>query len=105
MLFLGVFLYLISFPGQTVNFRLSMSHIFGKLWHSAIIWSISKSFQCILQGVRFLLANHTLLSGTSENELYTGVTKEPSVKLISINIQPIAKIAITGKNGRTLLQV
>ena len=47
-----------------------MSYIFGKLWHSAIIWPIRKSFQCILQGVRFLLANHTLLSGTSENESY-----------------------------------
>ena len=43
-----------------------MSHIFGKLWHSAIIWPIRKSFECILQDVRFLLANHTLLSGTSE---------------------------------------
>ena len=48
----------------------AMSYIFGKLWHSAIIWPIRKSFQSILQGVRFLLANHTLLSGTSENESY-----------------------------------
>ena len=47
-----------------------MSYIFGKLWHSAIIWPIRKSFQCILQGVRFLLASQTLLSGTSENESY-----------------------------------
>ena len=38
-----------------------MSYIFGKLWHSAIIWPIRKSFQCILQGVRFLLSNHTLV--------------------------------------------
>ena len=29
-----------------------------------------KAFQCILQGVRFLLANHTRLSPTSENESY-----------------------------------
>ena len=49
-----------------------MSYIFGKLWHSAINWPIRKSFQCILQGIRFLLANHTLLSGTSENESYQG---------------------------------
>ena len=48
-----------------------MSYIFGKLWHSAIIWSIRKSFQCIPQGVRFLLAKQTRLSGTSDNESYT----------------------------------
>ena len=47
-----------------------MSHIFGKLWHLAIIWAIRKAFQCILQGVRFLLANHTRLSPTSDNESY-----------------------------------
>ena len=47
-----------------------MSYIFGKLWHLAIIWAIRKAFQCILQGVRFLLANHTRLSPTSENESY-----------------------------------
>ena len=47
-----------------------MPYIFWKLWHLAIIWPIMKSFQCILQGVRFLLANQTLLSGTSENESY-----------------------------------
>ena len=45
-----------------------MSYIFGKLWHSAIIWPIRKSFQCILQGVRILLAKQTRLSGTSGNE-------------------------------------
>ena len=48
-----------------------MPYIFGKLWHLAIIWPIRKSFQCILQGVRFLLANHTRLSPTSENDSYT----------------------------------
>ena len=47
-----------------------MPYIFGKLWHLAIIWAIWKAFQCILQGVRFLLANHTRLSPTSENESY-----------------------------------
>ena len=47
-----------------------MSHIFGKLWHSAIIWPIGKSYQCILQGVRFLQAKQTWLSPTSENESY-----------------------------------
>ena len=47
-----------------------MSYRFGKLWHLAIIWAIRKAFQCILQGVRFLLANHTRLSPTSENESY-----------------------------------
>ena len=44
-----------------------MSYIFGKLWHSAIIWPIRKSFKCILPGVRFLLAKQTRLSGTSDN--------------------------------------
>ena len=47
-----------------------MSSRFGKLWHLAIIWATRKAFQCILQGVRFLLANHTRLSPTSENESY-----------------------------------
>ena len=47
-----------------------MPYIFGKLWHLAIIWAIRKAFQCILQGVRFLLANHTRLSPTSDNDSY-----------------------------------
>ena len=47
-----------------------MPYIFGKLWHLAIIWAIRKAFQCILQGVRFLLAKQTRLSGTSDNESY-----------------------------------
>ena len=50
-----------------------MPYIFGKLWHLAIIWAIRKSFQCILQGVRFLLAIHTGLSPTSENESYIDI--------------------------------
>ena len=48
-----------------------MPYIFGKLWHLAIICAIRKAFQCILQGVRFLLANHTRLSPTPENDSYT----------------------------------
>ena len=48
-----------------------MPYIFGKLWHLAIILAIRKSFHCILQGVRFLLANYTLLFGTSETFSYT----------------------------------
>ena len=47
-----------------------MSYIFGKLWHLAINWAIRIAFQCILQGVRFLLANHTRLSPTFENDSY-----------------------------------
>ena len=47
-----------------------MPYIFGKLWHLAIIWAIRKAFQCILQGVRFLLANQTRLSPTSDNDSY-----------------------------------
>ena len=47
-----------------------MPYIFGKLWHLAIIWAIRKAFQCILQGVRILLANHTRISPTSENDSY-----------------------------------
>ena len=47
-----------------------MPYIFGKLWHLALIWAIRKAFQCILQGVRFLLANHTRLSPTSDNDSY-----------------------------------
>ena len=52
-----------------------MSYIFGKLWHSAIIWPIRKSFQCILQVVRFLLAKQTRLFGTSDNESYTALDR------------------------------
>ena len=48
-----------------------MPYIFGKLWHLAIIWAIRKAFQCILQGVRILLANHTRISPTSENDSYS----------------------------------
>ena len=48
-----------------------MSYIFGKLWHLAIIWPIRSSFQCILQGVRFLLANHSVLSWISETFSYS----------------------------------
>ena len=48
-----------------------MSYIFGKLWHLAIIWAIRKSFQWILQGVKFLLANHTRFSPTSDNDSHT----------------------------------
>ena len=48
-----------------------MPYIFGKLWHLAIIWPIRKAFQCILQGVRILLAKYTRISPTSENESYT----------------------------------
>ena len=47
-----------------------MPHIFGKLWHLAIIWAIRKAFQCILQGVRILLAKYTRISPTSENDSY-----------------------------------
>ena len=36
----------------------------------AIISAIRKAFQCILQGVRILLANHTRVSPTSENDSY-----------------------------------
>ena len=50
-----------------------MPYIFGKLWHLAIIWAIRKAFQCILQGVRFLLANQTRLSPTSDNDSYAQV--------------------------------
>ena len=58
------------FPAKRSTFAYSMSYRVGKLWHLAIIWAIRKAFQCILQGVRFLLANHTRLSPTSENESY-----------------------------------
>ena len=47
-----------------------MPYIFGKLWHLAIIWPIRKAFQCILQGVRILLAKYTRISPTSDNESY-----------------------------------
>ena len=59
-----------------------MPYIFGKLWHLAIIWAIRKAFQCILQGVRFLLANHTRLSPTSDNDSYQ-IFPKPKPRLFS----------------------
>ena len=53
-----------------------MPYIFGKLWHLAIIWAIRKAFQCILQGVRILLAKYTRISPTSENESYLVMLSE-----------------------------
>ena len=68
-----------------------MSYIFGKLWHSAIIWPIRKSFQCILQSVRFLLAKQTRLSGTSDNESYATYSSPRSE----------CAHGVTGKRGPT----
>ena len=61
----AVFLDEISFPGQTVDFR--PQHVI-EIWK--VIWAIKKALQCILQGVRLLLAKQTRLSGTSDNESY-----------------------------------
>merc|ERR1712047_157807 len=60
----------ISFPGKRSTFAYTMPYIFRKLWHLAMIWAIRKAFQCILQGVRILLAKYTRISPTSENESY-----------------------------------
>ena len=66
-----------------------MPYIFGKLWHLAIIWAIRKAFQCIPQGVRFLLAKQTRLSGTSDNESYlTCVPTVLSTFLLSSTSSP-----------------
>ena len=59
-----------------------MPYIFGKLWHLAIIWAIRKAFQFILQGVRILLANHTRISPTSDNDSCTGFLRASSFHLI-----------------------
>ena len=58
------------FPAKWSTFAYSMSYRFGKLWHLAIIGAIRKAFQCILQGVRILLAKYTRISPTSENDSY-----------------------------------
>ena len=62
-----------------------MPYIFGKLWHLAIIWAIRKAFQCILQGVRFLLANHTRISPTSDNDSYVAETKLDILAIETMN--------------------
>ena len=59
-----------------------MPYIFGKLWHLAIIWAIRRAFQCILQGVRILLANHTRISPTSDNDSYPHNEKRICVCII-----------------------
>ena len=61
-----------------------MPYIYGKLWHLAIIWAIRKAFQCILQGVKFLLANHTRLSPTSENESYVQLCQRQTALMVCI---------------------
>ena len=58
----------------------SRSYIFGKLWHLAIIWAIRKAFQCILQGVRILLAKYTRISPTSDNESYSILSSKLTFK-------------------------
>ena len=68
-----------------------MPYIFGKLWHLAIIWAIRKAFQCILQGVRFLLANHTRLSPTSENDSYAKISLQTDLEQL-----PFPKNKIVG---------
>ena len=49
------------FPAKRSTFAYSMSYIFGKLMHQRSIQAIWKQFQCILWGVRVLLANCTQL--------------------------------------------
>ena len=70
MLFLGVFFDEISFPGQTVNFRLQ--HVIH-IW-KAMTLGYNLAYQEIISvhptRRQIFLANHTLLSGTSENESY-----------------------------------
>ena len=65
-----------------------MPYIFGKLWHLARIWAIRKAFQCILQGVRVLLANHTRISPTSDNDSYGKF-----VMITPLSVQISAKIS------------
>ena len=91
-----------------------MSYRFGKLWHLAIIWAIRKAFQCILQGVRFLLANHTLLSRTlrvshiqipSKPVGYQASSKIVAIKLIIIiMIITVTIIVIVIIKIRTILR-
>merc|ERR1712107_455815 len=66
-------------PAKRSTFAYSMPYIFGKLWHLAIIWAIRKAFQCILQGVRILLAKYTRISPTSENESYPEANRDPVI--------------------------
>ena len=88
-----------------------MPYIFGKLWHLAIIWALRKAFQCILQGVRILLANHTRISPTSENDSYepfqiisqityfkcssVGILKSISNRIIYVFVQILRQIVNT----------
>ena len=60
-----------------------MPYIFGKLWHLAIIWAIRKAFQCILQGVRILLAKYTRISPTSDNDSYIEIFSQEDLALKS----------------------
>ena len=59
-----------------------MSYIFGKLMHQRLILAIRKPFWCILRGVRFLLANRTLISTTSQTFSY--LEKKNNILLYSI---------------------
>ena len=67
-----------------------MPYIFGKLWHLAIIWAIRKAFQCILQGVRILLAKYPRFSPTSENESY--VVNHSCIRTLLEQLQPFGTL-------------
>ena len=58
-----------TFPMKKRYAGLKIVEHYSRQW-PYIQWPIRKSFKCILQGVRLLLANHTLLSPTSENDSY-----------------------------------
>ena len=66
-----VFLLQNLFSRKMVDFRLySVWYISGKLMYQRSIWYIWKQFQCILRGVRVLLANCKWFSATSETSSY-----------------------------------
>ena len=77
----------LNFLAKRSTFAYSMPYIFGKLWHLTIIWAIRKAFQCILQGVRILLAKYTWISPTSENDSYIDIYRN-SMQLCSFQFLP-----------------
>ena len=59
-----------SIPAKRSTFAYSMSCKFGKFMFQRSIWVIWNQLKCILQGVRFLLANCTCISATSKTVSY-----------------------------------
>ena len=79
-----------------------------KIRHQRWILAIRKPFQCILRGVRVLLANQTQLSATSETLSYCDIceVKWSSTLLTKMSFETCnyAKFAIRNRNAHFIIR-